>query len=353
MTRRLLAIPLTLVLLLGIACGDDNNDANDNAAATPSPTPIANGEAQGGGPAGGAATAQDIPQIVEEVQPSVVTVVTNAGAGSGVVWDNQGRIITNNHVIANATSIQVVLASGERIPATLQAADPLTDLAVLRVQRQDLPTVEFAHSLPRVGELAIAIGSPLGFENSVTSGIISGLHRSIPSGGATPALVDLIQTDAAISPGNSGGALVNSRGQVVGINVAYIPPQAAAVAIGFAIPAPRVTDVVEQLIEDGQVQHAFLGIGPRPVTPGVAAQLGLDEPRGVLVFEVTRGTAADEAGLEPGDVIVGIDGQELRSVEDLFAALRRMSPGDEVTLQVIRDGQQTELQATLQDRPAQ
>ena len=353
MKTNLLALPLFLSLSIALACGGDNGTDQDNAAQTSASAGGATQEAQGGGATARVQQNGDIPSIVEAIQASVVTVQTNAGEGSGVVYDGEGRIVTNNHVIEGAQQLQVRLASGERLPARLIAADPMTDLAVLEVERANLPPVRFTDELPRVGELAIAIGSPLGFENSVTAGIISGLHRSIPSGGATPALVDLVQTDAAISPGNSGGALVNGRGEVLGINVAYIPPQAAAVSIGFAIPAPTVTDVVEQLIENGQVQHAFLGVGPRPMTPALAAQLGLTQPRGVLVFEVTQGTPAAQAGLRPGDVIVGMDGNEVESVEDLFAALRQYSPGSRVTLEIVRNGNETEVQATLSDRPRQ
>jgi S1-C subfamily serine protease len=196
------------------------------------------------------------------------------------------------------------------------------------------------------------MGSPLGFENSVTAGIVSARHRSIPSGGQTPALVDLIQTDAAISPGNSGGALVNKEAQVMGINVAYIPPTSQAVSIGFAIPSPTVRSVVTQLLETGSVSHAYLGVEGRELTAQTAQELGLSASEGVVVFSVASGSAAEQAGLQPGDVITAINGTPLQSVEDLFAALRGLEPGDQVTLSVDRRGEQLELTATLTDRPA-
>jgi S1-C subfamily serine protease len=281
----------------------------------------------------------------------VVSVLVNQGAGSGVIWDEDGHIVTNNHVVEGATSIVIVLASGERLPASLVATDPVTDLAVVRVQQQGLPAAEFNEELPVVGELAVAMGNPLGFENSVTAGIISGLHRSIPSGGSTPALVDLIQTDAPISPGNSGGALVDESGSVMGINVAYIPPQEGATSLGFAIPSATVVDVVTQLLEDGTVEHAFLGVEPRPVTPEIASQLGLAVDEGVFVFGLTPGAAAESAGIQEGDIIVDFNGEQITMVEDLFAALRQASPGDTVDVTVNRAGQEQTLQVTLDDRP--
>jgi S1-C subfamily serine protease len=195
------------------------------------------------------------------------------------------------------------------------------------------------------------MGNPLGFEHSVTAGIVSGVHRSIPSGGRTPALVDLIQTDAAISPGNSGGALVDGDARVIGINVAYIPPQAQAVAIGFAIPASTVVDVVEQLLDDGEAEHAFLGVEPLPITPQVADQFGLDVEQGVLVRSVVDGSGADRAGIRPGDIIVAAGGEPLEAVEDLYTFLRGASPGDRVELRLIRDGEEQTVTVELAERP--
>ncbi|MFP5371033.1 MAG: S1C family serine protease, partial [Actinomycetes bacterium] len=186
-----------------------------------------------------------IPDLVQEVEPSIVSVRTNRGEGSGVVWSDDGIVVTNDHVIAGANRVEVVFADGRRTDAEVIATDPRTDLAVLRSGRKDVPKATFATGLPRVGELAVAVGNPLGFENTVTAGVISGLGRAIPGAAQrAPALIDLIQTDAAISPGNSGGALVNARGEVVGINVAHIPPAAGAESLGFAIPSPTVIDVV-------------------------------------------------------------------------------------------------------------
>jgi serine protease DegQ len=293
-----------------------------------------------------------IPEIVRELEPSVVSVLVGQGVGSGVVWDAEGLIVTNHHVVAGGGPIEVALATGERMPAELVASDPRTDVAVIRVERTGLPAAEFADALPEVGSLAIAMGSPLGFENSVTAGIVSGLGRALPPDATQPAaLVDLIQTDAAISPGNSGGALVSVDGRVMGINVAYIPPQARAVAIGFAIPATTVVAVVAQLLETGAVQHAYLGVAGRAVTPALADQFGLGVEQGVLVLEVPPGSPAEEADLRAGDVVVELSGEELARVEDLIAVLRRHAPGDEVEVVLVREGERLELEIVLAERP--
>jgi S1-C subfamily serine protease len=186
-------------------------------------------------------TAGGIPKIVERVGPHVVTVLTQAGVGSGVIYRPDGVILTNEHVIRGSTNVEIAFADGRREGGDVMAGDPETDPALVRVERGNLPPASFQTTLPPVGSLAIVLGSPLGFEKSVTAGIVSGLHRTIPgSAGGSAALIDLMQTDAPISPGNSGGAVVDGQGRVIGISEAYIPPQQGAVAIGFAIPAgPR------------------------------------------------------------------------------------------------------------------
>ena len=182
----------------------------------------------------------------------------------------------------------------------------------------------------------------------MTAGIVSALHRDVPSGGTTPPLVDLIQTDAAISPGNSAGALVNAEGVVIGINVAYIPPEARAVSIGFAIPSPVVRDIVPQLIEEGRVEHAYLGVvNPAPVTEELSRSFDLGVDQGALVRAVADGSPAARAGLRPGDVIVELGGESIRTVEDLYAAIRRRDPGDAVELTVVRSGDRRQLDVTL------
>lgn len=247
----------------------------------------------------------------------------------------------------NAVDIDVILVSGERLDAEVLATDPLTDLAVVVVQRIDLPNATFGSELPRVGGLALTLGNPLGFENSVTAGIVSGLHRAIPAGGLS--LVDLVQTDAPISPGNSGGALVDGDGQVVGINVAAIPPTAdtRAASLGFAIPATTVKDAVTDLIERGFAEHAFLGIQPANIIPALIEQFDLSATEGVVVASIVEGGAAAAAGLAAGDVIVEFDGRVTRIVSDLFTALRGYDPGDDVMLGIDRAGERIEVEVTL------
>jgi serine protease DegQ len=336
--RRVATLACTLVLA-GCAGGDDRG-----AVATEPERAERPGQASGGGLFG------EIPAIVDRVQPSVVSVLVGEGQGSGVIYDQDGLIVTNAHVVGSARVAEIVLLSGVRLEARVRATDPLTDLALLEVERDGLPAAEFAEALPDTGELAIAMGNPLGFENTVTAGIVSGVNRSIPSGGQTPALVDLIQTDAPISPGNSGGALVGGDGKVIGINVAFIPPEARAVSLGFAIPAPTVTSVVEQLVETGHARHAYLAIRPAQVTPQLDEAFGLGAESGVLAREVIDGGPADEAGMRAGDVIVRFGGEEIETVEDLFTELREVEPGDEVELTVVREGDERELTVELGER---
>jgi S1-C subfamily serine protease len=296
-----------------------------------------------------------IPEIVQRVEPSVVAIaLPQGGEGSGVVWDDEGAIVTNNHVVDGASAVEVVLATGETVRGQVEAADELSDLAVVRVDRDNLRPADFAETLPIVGELAVAMGNPLGFEQSVTAGIVSGLNRSIPSGGNTPALVELIQTDAAISPGNSGGALVNADGEVIGINVAYLPPsETGAVSLGFAIPSTVALEVVAQLLESGEVRRPYLGIDTAQVTPEFAEAFGLDVEEGVAVAGIRSDGPAGEAGLREGDVIVAVEGEETPTVESLFARLRDFEPGDTVTLDIVRGTERRSVDVTLGERPPQ
>jgi serine protease DegQ len=340
---RIVPLVVAALLLAGCDSGDraaTTRPATTTSAAVPAP-PAASG-------------ADEIPALVDRVQPSIVAIVVQtpngSAEGSGVVWNRDGIVVTNAHVVAGADRVEVVLASGRRLEGRVRARDERTDLAVVDVERK-LPPARFRPTLPDVGELAVAIGSPLGFENTVTAGIVSGLQRSIPSGGQTPALVDLIQTDAAISPGNSGGALVGGDGRVIGVNVAYIPPSSGAVALGFAIPAPTVVDTVRQLLTTGHVRHAYLGIVPVAVTDAIAAGLNIGVDRGVVAYQVPSGTPAAQGGLRSGDVIVRFDGREIASVEDLFSALRRKNPGDEVSVTLVRDGERITRTVRLGDTP--
>jgi len=345
------AIVAGLLLLLGAGCGgggDGDGDGGNDARVTAS-APATTARATP------PAADERIPAIVDRVASSVVAILVDTpqgqGEGSGVVIREGGVIVTNAHVVGDAQQVTVALRSGERMAGRVVASDERGDLALVRVDRDDLPVAELAEDGPVVGELAIAIGNPLGFESTVTAGIVSGLHRSVPSGGLTPALVDLVQTDAAISPGNSGGALVDGSGRIIGINVAYIPPQARAVSIGFAIPAAEVSSVVDQLLETGRVDRAYLGIVPGPLTAETAQRLGLTTEEGAVVLSVEPGSPAARAGLGPGDIIVAAGGERVEQVEDLYAALRRRDPGNELELEVLSDGGRTTMTVELAARP--
>lgn len=347
---RLAVVPAVLAALALAGCavgGGDGEQAAGVAGTTVTETQPPAAPATDDAPT---SSFDRIPEIVDELQPSVVSIVLRVGEGSGVIVD-EDTIVTNAHVVGDAGTAEVVLASGRRLEAAVEAVDRCTDLAVLSVPDEDLPGAAFADELPRVGELAIALGNPLGFEQTVTAGIVSGLHRQIPSSGRTPALIDLIQTDAPISPGNSGGALVNEDGEVIGINVAYLPPGGGAVSIGFAIPAATVTSVVRQLEETGRVEHAYLGVFPTDLTPQLAARFGIDVEGGVLVARVSDGSPAAEAGVEAGDVIVSAGDEDVRIVEDLLTSLRERDPGDTLELAVVRDGGREEIEVTLAERP--
>jgi serine protease DegQ len=341
---------VALVLAVALAAGLAGCTLGQQPQARSTPAPVTAARVGAGAQA---ATAGDIPGIVRKVEPSVVTISHDQGTGSGVVWSEDGVVVTNAHVVGSARDVEVAFFDGRRADGQVRAADEDTDLAVVDVERQDLEPASFQEQLPQVGELAVAMGSPLGFQNTITAGIISGLHREIPGSAqqGIRSLVDLIQTDAAISPGNSGGALVNGRGEVVGINVAYIPPEQGAVAIGFAIPGATAVDVVGQLLRTGRVTHSYLGVQPAQVTDEVAAQLGLDRARGVVILEVVADSPAAQAGLRPGDVLVRMDDAAIDSVEDLFGELRQRKPESQSRLTYIRDGQEQQATVTLGDRP--
>ncbi|MHA7261859.1 S1C family serine protease [Arthrobacter sp. TMN-37] len=357
--RRLAPLALVPALLTGCTAFEGNDDGPSAGvdATEPGQAPATgngNDGAGPGSPAGADDDAMAIPEIVDAVQPSVVTIFTEGGLGSGVIYTEDGLIITNEHVVRNNTEVEVAFADGQRVAGTVTAADRVSDLALVQADREDLPAARFQERLPEIGELAVVIGSPLGFENTVTSGIISGLHRQIPgSASRSQSLVDLIQTDAAISPGNSGGAVVNGQGEIIGISEAYIPPQAGAVSLGFAIPAPTATAIAEELLEDGTADHAYLGLTPGTITPQIARELGVEDTAGAVVISVARGGPADEAEIRPGDILTSLDGEELASPEDLLAALRRLDPGDTVSVGFRRGTGEQEAEIELAERAAE
>ncbi|WP_447002526.1 S1C family serine protease [Saccharothrix isguenensis] len=285
--------------------------------------------------------------VVEQVSPSTVTVRTRSGVGSGVVFQPD-VVLTNQHVVGNQREVVIEYADGQQSDGTVLATDDITDLAVIRTARDGLPVADFRRELPRPGDHVLAIGSPLGFENSVTAGIVSGLHREIPGSAAqSRALVDLIQTDAPISPGNSGGALIDTSGRVIGINEAYIPPAAGAVSLGFAIPSATAVHVAEQLLDTGEVAHPYLGVSVGRLSAELRERFDIAVEQGALVVGVDEGGPAAEAGVRDGDVVVRMGDQDVRDVEDLLGALRGTEPGSAVAVELVRDGKRQELKVEI------
>jgi S1-C subfamily serine protease len=308
------------------------------------------------GPATSSSTElSSVTDIAAAVSPSVAAVevaaagpgggAVVAGQGSAVIIDGDGLLATNDHVVAGAQEVTVVLADGSRYEAEVVGTDPTTDLAVLRIDATGLPAAELADGLPEVGDLAIAIGSPFGLEGSVTAGIVSALDRTLAGQGS--ALTGLIQTDAAINPGNSGGALVDGQGRVIGINTAILSGSGTNDGVGFAVASPVVADITQQLIETGSVQRAMLGVAGQDVDPRVAAAYGLSEDAGALIVRVEPGSGAEAAGLQAGDLVVAADGAPITSMGELAAAIQAHDPGDELDLTIVRGGQELEVTAEL------
>jgi Do/DeqQ family serine protease len=268
--------------------------------------------------------------------------------GSGVVVDaTQGYVITNNHVIDNATEITVTLQDGHDLQAKVIGTDPETDVTLLKIPADNLTALPLANSdLLRVGDFVVAIGNPFGLGQTVTSGIISALGRT---GLNIENYEDFIQTDASINPGNSGGALVNLRGELVGINTAIIAPGGGNVGIGFAIPSNMVHQVTQQLVQFGKVQRGTLGITLQPLTTDLAAAFGLDNNKGAVVREIERGSPAQQAGLQPGDVITAINNQPISKVSDVRNRVGLLRVGDKVAITIIRKGRTLRLAAVLTD----
>ncbi|MBF6591004.1 MAG: trypsin-like peptidase domain-containing protein [Ktedonobacterales bacterium] len=260
------------------------------------------------------------------------------GAGSGVIFAPDGYVITNAHVVDGAQRITVTLADGHDIPGTLVGVDAETDVAVVRISSPDgkpLPVASLGNSdTLQVGQLVIAIGSPVGLQSTVTAGIISALHRTLPGFGGQ-LIEDIVQTDAAVNPGNSGGPLVNSRGDVIGINVAVVQQ---AQGLSFAIPINTVQWVASRLMKDGEVRRAMMGIIAQSGTlpQSLRRQLHIEKEMAVQVIQVTPGGPADRAGIQPGDVIFKLDDRSVVMVEDMRRHLERMSDGTRVRASIIR-----------------
>ena len=289
--------------------------------------------------------------------------------GTGFVYDKEGHIITNNHVVESGGKITVRFIDGTTVNARLVGRDPYSDLAVIKVDVSEeklFPLPLGNSSKLVVGEPVYAVGNPFGLSCSITEGIVSQLGRQLKTKGGY-LIVDVIQTDAAINPGNSGGPLLNRFGEVVGVNTAIYSYTGTFSGVGFAIPSNLVRKVVPSLIEKGYYEHPWIGVAGLDVTPEIAKLMGLKEPKGFLVTSVMKGSPAEEAGLRGGnqavviegeevviggDVIIGIDGREIRGINDILIYIERYkNVGDNVTLTIIREGRETEVPLTLGARP--
>ncbi|MCL1148195.1 DegQ family serine endoprotease [Shewanella marinintestina] len=268
------------------------------------------------------------------------------GLGSGVIIDaKQGYIVTNNHVIEGADEILIGLHDGREVEAKLIGADAESDIALLQIQAKNLTALKRADSdALQVGDFAVAIGNPFGLGQTVTSGIVSAMGRS---GLGIEMLENFIQTDAAINSGNSGGALVNLNGELIGINTAIVAPGGGNVGIGFAIPANMVNNLVEQIIEHGEVRRGVLGVMGQDLTSELAKGFGIETQHGGFINEVMPDSAADKAGIKVGDIIVSVNGRKIKSFQELRAKVATMGAGSEVEFGLIRDGDEETVTATL------
>ena len=393
--HRVVVSVLVLALALVIAC-DDGGEAGGGAsegAATDSPAAVV-GQAQSPTATatddGDAEDAEDAPdddegsgdlegaivEVVEEARPAVVQITNQqtlsdpfaspmtvpAGVGSGFIFDEDGHILTNQHVIAGASRLIVSLADGRQLEAEVIGEDPQTDLAVLQVQGDDLPVSDIGSSGDlMVGEWVVAIGHALGLAGgpTVTTGVVSALDRTVqeppaPGGGAGPFLFGVIQTDAPINPGNSGGPLVNLDGEVVGINTLVAGNEFGGIAqgIGFAIAIDTAMPLAEEMIATGGVVHPYVGIFYVTLNPAIVAQLNLPQgTTGAAIGDVVAGSPAADAGLRQFDVITSINGEPIETESDLPASIDALDPGDEIELEVLRDGATSTVTVTLGEAP--
>lgn len=270
------------------------------------------------------------------------------GAGSGFIIDPAGDIVTNNHVVQDASTIKVVLSDGREFDAKLVGRDALTDLALLKITSdKPLPYVSFSkEGKTKVGDWVVTVGNPFGLGNTVTAGIVSAHHRQIGQGPYD----DFIQIDAPINKGNSGGPAFNTRGEVIGVNTAIFSPTGGSVGIGFAIPASSASQIIAKLKADGSIERGWLGVEIQPVTRSIAESLGLDEPKGAIVASVMPGGPAEEAGVKSGDVILGVNGKEVSSINTLPGLVAAVAPGKEAEFHVLRHGKERDISVKLGTR---
>jgi S1-C subfamily serine protease len=290
---------------------------------------------------------RNVIQVARQASQAVVGVRQARGAGSGVIIRRDGVILTNAHVVGNAQTVEISLANGNRLTGQVLGRDPGVDVAVVRVNANNLPTAPLADSdRLEVGQVAIAIGNPLGYERTVTSGVVSATNRTI----AGTALEGLIQTDAAINVGNSGGPLLDSRGRVIGLNTAILrDPGGAGVApgLGFAVPINLANDIAQQLLTNNRISRTYLGVGTMDIVAEMAAAYNLPVREGIVVTSVGPGTPAEQAGIRAGDIITQIDNSRMTDGGDLRRLLRERRAGQSVRIRVLRPTGTVNLTARL------
>ena len=279
---------------------------------------------------------EPVAAVAATVSPSVVQIETSGGLGSGVVYAS-GLVMTNAHVVGTAKQVTVRDANGKSVKGEVLGADTGTDIAVVRATGLNAPVATLADSLPKVGQITVAIGSPYGLSQTVTSGIVSAVNRPVDNDKGV--VVSMIQTDASINPGNSGGALANIKGQIIGINTAIFSQTGENTGIGFAIPITTAKRTADKIASGQSTAKAGLGLSGPSSTPNGDA--------GAYVQSVTSGGAADKAGIKAGDIITGIDGTQIRSFDELRGVVSSYSPGDKVVVTVTRDGQPKDVTVTL------
>jgi serine protease Do len=379
MNTNLKSVPLVLALLgagiIGGAAVEAAHHAGTPATAAVLP-PMAPATVPSPTPGGGTVVMPDFPLITQRYGPAVVNISVSGkaratpdmsdpmeffrqfqrggqmpqrevpvrGMGSGFIVGADGIIMTNAHVVKDATEVVVKLTDRREFKAKVLGSDPKTDVAVLKINANNLPVVTLGDSNKlRVGEWVLAIGAPFGFENTVTAGVVSAKGRSLPDDSAVP----FIQTDVAVNPGNSGGPLFNARGEVVGINSQIYSQSGGYQGVSFAIPIDLAAKIKDQIVAHGKVEHAKLGVAVQEVNQTLADSFGLDRPEGALVANVEKGSAADRAGLKPGDVIRSANGKPIVSSGDLPAVVGLAQPGDHLTMDVWRQGKRMQLTADL------
>jgi len=384
LARLFATVALTSVVLFGTqSCGfspgpDVSSGIRPTVLAAPtgsSPAVLSQAPAAAPQPQLGSDFSTAVRRVAEAVKPAVVQITTSqqsigsfnqpvpqTGVGSGVIFDQAGYILTNNHVVADSQSLTVALPDGRTFDGKLIGADPATDLAVVQIPSGNLPVAQLGDSSQMaVGDWVVAIGNAIALPGgpTVTAGVAGALGRTIQepadqSGAPGPFLYDLIQTDAAINPGNSGGALVNLAGQVVGINTlvaGMAEPGVQAQGIGFAIAINSAKPIAQQLVASGKAVHPFLGIQYSALTPSIARQLGIQDGQGIVVLQVVAGSPSDKAGLKRQDVLTQVDDQKIADESTLGRVLSTHKPGDVLTLQVRRGSQTMPVTVTLGERP--